>query len=560
MIMRLIFRWTTFVVLFLTLSFCVPKKENSHADNVTSRPKLVVGIVVDQMRQEYLSRYYSKFSDGGFKRLLRDGFENKNTHYNYIPTKTAPGHAAIFTGTTPSLHGIIGNSWYDRGLNRELENIEDTVLNAFSPRNLLASTITDELRLSTQLRSKVVGVSIKDRGAILPAGHLPNGAYWYDEMTGEFVSSIYYHKVLPEWLLNFNKRNLADSLLNGVWDTTLPIAEYTESGPDDSPYETVLKGQDKAVFPYQLKELRSVESRISESSFGPKIKAGFKLLPVTPFGNTITTMIAIAALKGESLGKDADTDFLTISYSSTDKAGHAFGPQSVEVEDVYIRLDLELANLLNVLDEEVGKGNYLIFLTADHAVAEVPQFLVDHKIPAGLIDEDKLKDNVNSFLIGKYGVGEWIMNLSNEQLFLNTTLLAQRKIDKVKIIEQVCEFLIGKNGIANAYPATFFQNGNSRTAIEGLLNSGYHRKRSGDVLMVYEPGWVAHDKKGTTHGSGYNYDTHVPLLWYGWGIKPGRSHRHQTITDIAPTLSFLLDVKLPNAASGQPILELLGDR
>jgi len=407
------------------------------------------------------------------------------------------------------------------------------------------------------MKSKVIGVSIKDRGAILPAGHIPNGAYWYDEGTGEFVSSIFYHKELPGWVNDFNGKKYADSLLNQTWDTMLPIDQYTESGPDHNVYEKVMEGKEKPVFPYNLKELSQTETGLTASSPPQGLKAGYKLLPTTPYGNTITTLLAVAALKGESLGQDLYPDFLTISYSSTDKAGHAFGPQSVEVEDIYLRLDQELATLLTLLDKTVGKDEYLVFLTADHAVAEIPGFLKDMNIPAGNIDEDGLKNLANEHLVSLYGEGEWVVHLGNEQLFLNEELVHKRKLDLPVFQQKVCDFLIKQNGIANAYPAAIFHYNNFNSGMEALLKNGYHRKRSGDILMTYEPAWVAHEDRGTSHGSGYTYDTHVPLLWYGWRVKSGVSYKYQTITDIAPTLAFLLNIKLPNGATGKSIETLL---
>lgn len=533
------------ILLAVLLVGCTAKPGEHKSGEPTVKPKLVVGIVVDQMRHEYLYRYYTKFGDGGFKRIMKEGFVNKNTHYNYIPTKTAPGHASVYTGATPGVHGIIGNSWYDRRLKRDIENVEDTVLKCFSPRNLLSTTVTDELKIATQGRSKVVGLSIKDRGAILPAGHNPDGAFWYDEETGNFTSSKYYKNPSPEWLKKFNDQHVADSLLNLTWNTLLPIEQYTESGPDDTNYEEIFEGKERPVFPYNLAELRSKNDN-------------FELLPNTPFGNTITTQLAIAAIEGEKMGEDDVTDFLAISYSSTDKIGHGFGPQSVEVEDVYLRLDQELATLLAYLDKKVGKGEYLLFLTADHAVAEVPKFMNDQKMPAGLIPEDDMKDRINNYLITLLGKGNWVEAVGNEQVFLNQKLVQEKKQNLVSVQQHVADYLVQQEGIARAFPANVFKVNSYSFGIEALLQRGYHWKRSGDVLMVYEPAWLPHDPVGTSHGSGYSYDTHVPLLWFGWQIKSGASSVHQSITDIAPTVSMILNIREPNSASGVVIREVTG--
>ncbi|MBY0435370.1 MAG: alkaline phosphatase family protein, partial [Cyclobacteriaceae bacterium] len=288
------------------------------------RPKLVVGIVVDQMRQEYLYRYESKFGNAGFKRLEGDGFMLKNAHYNYVPTYTGPGHASVYTGTTPAVHGIIANDWYDRELKKEVNCVGDDRQKPVgndkgngdvSPWRMLSSTITDELKLATQKKGKVVGFSMKDRGAVLPAGHMADGAYWFDGLTGKFISSTFYKPGLPQWLDKFNALNLADQYLNREWKTVLPIEQYTESGPDDTPYETKLRKEERPIFPYKLKEMRA--------QYG-----NFDLITTTPFGCDLLTDVAKAAIEGEELGKDNVTDFLTISYSSPDYVGHAMGPNA----------------------------------------------------------------------------------------------------------------------------------------------------------------------------------------------------------------------------------------
>jgi predicted AlkP superfamily pyrophosphatase or phosphodiesterase len=341
-------------------------------------------------------------------------------------------------------------------------------------------------------------------------------------------------------LNKFNDRHYSDSLLNLTCNTLLPIAFYTESGPDDTEYEEIFAVKERPVFPFNLAELRS-----KNDNFG--------LLPTTPFGNTITTLLSQAAIEGEQMGADDVTDFLAISYSSTDKVGHGFGPQSVEVEDVYLRLDLELASLLNYLDQTVGKGEYLVFLSADHAVAEVPNWMNDHHMPAGLIDEDDLKTQLNTYLVARYGAGYYVDNVGNEQVYLNHKLIKEKRLDLGQVQQLLADYLIQHDGIAYAFPANRFKVTSPAPGVETHLYNGYHVKRSGDVMMVYEPGWLVHDPVGTTHGSGYTYDTHVPMIWFGWKIPPGVSVKRQQITDIAPTLSTLLNKTFPSGASGEPI-------
>lgn len=519
----------------------------------TERPKLVVGIIVDQMRQEYLYRFENHYGDGGFKRLLKDGFEVRNGHYNYIPTYTGPGHASVYTGTTPRTHGIISNDWYSRELKDLMYCAEDSSVIAvggsdkngkISARNLLSSTITDELKLFTQGKSKVVGVAIKDRGASLPAGHMANGAYWYDSETGTFMSSSYYFEELPKWVEKFNKQDKADDYLKMTWNTVKPIESYVESAIDNNPYESSFKGQRLPTFPYNLKKLRA-----DNGNFG--------LISSTPFGNTLTTDFAIAAIEGEDLGGDEVTDFLALSYSSTDYVGHRFGPHSKEIQDTYIRLDQDLTRLFDMLDAKLGEDGYLVFLSADHAVADVPNYLKDLKVPAGNFVAKKYLPEISAALNAKFGEGDWIENASSDQVFLNLPLLEERDINKAEMQAFLATKLTALEGVAQAFTGTDMINNYYATGTQSLLQAGYNINRSGDVLLVYEPGWISSSwPTGTTHGSGYTYDTHVPILFYGWGVPKGSTVKKYTITDIAPTLSMLLNIKLPSGASGGPILEI----
>lgn len=533
---------------------------NSPAQSINQdRPKLVVGIVVDQMRQEYLYRFESKFGEGGFKRLMNEGYMLKNAHYNYVPTYTGPGHASVYTGATPAIHGIIGNDWYDKELKKGVNCVGDERQKPIgsekgngdvSPWRMLTTTITDELELSTQRRSKVVGISIKDRGAVLPAGHTPDGAYWYDGTTGKFITSTYYKAALPIWVDQFNALNLSDKYLNQEWKTILPIDQYKESGPDDSPYESKLKGKERSVFPYNLKELR-------------KQNGEFDLLTQTPFGNDLLTEMAKATFTGEAMGKDEWTDFLSISFSSPDIIGHAAGPNSVEVEDTYIRLDKNLEDLFNMLDKEIGKGKYTVFLTADHAVADVPQYLKDIKVPAGIFNTANLEVKLNEFLASYFPGKKLIESISNDQVFLNHELFAgdpkSSGIDMLIATELVTKFLISTEGVAEVFSESLLRQGSyEETGSRGHIIRGFHTRRSGDIAFILQSGWFnSNSPTGTTHGSSYTYDTHVPILFYGAGIKHGSTSQYHTITDIAPTLSVLLRIKFPSGCTGQPVSELL---
>lgn len=523
------------------------------------RPKLVVGIVVDQMRQEYLYRYEKKFGPGGFRRLVNDGFMLKNAHYNYIPTYTGPGHASIFTGTTPAMHGVIGNDWYDKdsqqmvncvGDNRQKPVGVEQGRGAVSPWRLLSTTITDELKLSTQRRAKVIGVSMKDRSAVLPAGHMPDGAFWFDGPSGKFISSTYYKPGLPMWLDKFNALKLPEQYISREWKPLLPIEQYEESGPDDSPYETRMKGKDqKPVFPYKLKEIRGQNT-------------GYDLIVASPFGNDLLTDLAKTALEGEEMGVDDITDFLSVSYSSPDYVGHAMGPNSVEVEDIYLRLDKNVEDLLNTLDRKVGPGNYMVFLTSDHGVADIPAELLTNKIPAGVVTQAPVIAGLTDFLKPYFGDKKIIERVSNGQIFLNHEAfsgdLKSAGVDLLVATELIIQYLITVDGIADVYTASSIRAADfSSGGVKGSLVRGYNHKRSGDILVVLEPQWFEGGESGTTHGSTYSYDTHIPIIFYGFGIAKGSSVDYQTITDIAPTLSVLMKIKFPSACTGRPVAKAL---
>ena len=523
----------------------------SFAQSTQEKPKLIVGIIVDQMRQEYLYKFADRYSEGGFKRLMNEGFMMKNGHYNYIPTFTGPGHASVYTGTTPATHGIIGNNWYVRSLNKSIYCAEDsTVTNVggtpsngqISPRNMLSTTITDELRFSTNKRSKVVGLAIKDRGASLPAGHLGD-AYWYDSENGDFMTSTYYYDSLPKWVQDFNAKKLPDSYLSKTWEPLYPIETYKQSIDDNNNFEAPFIGKETPTFPYILDSLRA-----NNDNYG--------LIAATPFGNSLTLDFAYAAIEGEQLGKRGETDFLAVSFSSPDYIGHRFGPASKEVEDNYLRLDLEMEQFLNYLDKTYGKGKYLVFLSADHGVAEVATHMVSENVPAGNLNVAYISGQLRGYTQQNYGVGDWILNFSNEQIFLNSELAKEKGVKISDMEEDLAKFLMKFKGIKEVYTSTSMRNTAFTQDRPALLQMGYNHKSSGDLLLILEPGWLTGGARGTSHGTGFSYDTNVPILFFGWGVKHGSSSRHASITDIAPTLSMMLDIRLPNGSNGTPIHEI----
>ncbi len=523
----------------------------SFAQSTQEKPKLIIGIIVDQMRQEYLYKFADRYSEGGFKRMMNEGFMMKNGHYNYIPTYTGPGHASVYTGTTPATHGIIGNTWYVRSLNKSIYCAEDsTVTNVggtpsngqISPRNMLTTTITDELRFATNKRSKVVGLAIKDRGASLPAGHLGD-AYWYDSENGDFMTSTYYYDSLPKWVQDFNAKKLPDSYLSKTWEPLYPIETYKQSINDNNDFEAPFIGKETPTFPYILDSLKA-----NNDNYG--------LISATPFGNSLTLDFTYAAIEGEQLGKRGETDFLAVSFSSPDYIGHRFGPASKEVEDNYLRLDLEMEKFLNYLDKTYGKGEYLVFLSADHGVSDVATYMASENIPAGNLNVAYITGQLKGYTQQKYGVGEWIVNISNEQIFLNSELAKEKGVNISDMEKDLAKFLLKFKGIKEVYTSTSMRNSAFTQDRPALLQMGYNHKSSGELLVILEPGWLTGGARGTSHGTGYSYDTNVPIMFFGWGVKHGSSSRRVSITDIAPTLSMMLDIRLPNGSNGSPILEI----
>ncbi len=515
------------------------KKENQ------VKPKLLVGIVVDQMRNDYIYRYWNRFGSGGFKRLITQGYYYRNHHFNYVPTYTGPGHASIYTGSTPRQHGIIGNDWFVKINSTKINCVQDTGVKPIgtknnsgrmSPKNLLSTTLGDELKLSSP-KSKVIGLALKDRSAILPAGHAADAAYWIDEVSGDFISSSWYMSDLPRWLKNFNDEHLAKTYLEKWWAPLYPIDTYTASLPDENKYEAVPNKKDFPVFPYEYKNF--IE------------KSDYSILKATPYGNSITKDLAMECIVKEELGKDEFTDLLCVSFSSSDIIGHAYGPRSVEVEDCYLRLDKDLEELLNRLDKEVGKGNYLVFLTADHGGADVPKHLMDQKIPAGYALESKIMKDARKFMLSSYGDTLLLSAVMNEQLYLNEKRCEALRLDLDELEEKLCRFLLTENGIAEAYPSKVMKYGAfEKQDIRTYLQNGYNFRLSGNVCYTLKPAWMDHGEKGTTHGSAYDYDSHVPLIFYGTGISAGENVDWCSIPQIAPSLSELLKINRPNASSG----------
>ena len=538
------------LVILVTSSLSAQKKKatSSFETVFPDKPKLVVGIVVDQMRYDFLYRYAGKYSTGGFKRLMNEGFNCRNNHYDYAPTVTAAGHAAIFTGSIPAIDGIIGNEWFNQKTGKSVYCVEDTSVRTvgsdskaglMSPKNLLVSTITDQLRIANNFQSKTIGIALKDRGSILPAGHTANGAYWFDSKNGSFITSTFYMNDLPQWVKDFNALKMPQKYMVEGWKTLLPIEQYTESTTDNQVYEGKLSGEKTPTFPHEL-----------------AAQSGINLLEVirtTPFGNTLTKDFALAAIKNENLGKSPKTDFLTVSFSSTDYVGHSFGPNSVESEDTYLRLDKDIAEILTTLDNTLGKDNYLVFLSADHGVADVPGFWQSHKLPSGVFNTGDSMKEIKSALKIAFGEGEFIRAVDNSQIYLNENILREKKISYAQIHEVVRQTLLKRDDVADVIDLHNLANSTLPEYQLNYVKNGLNPRRSGDIMVILNPSWFEGRMQGTTHGSLYRYDTHVPLLFYGWKVKTGETTNRTNISDIAPTIADFLNILEPNGSIGNVI-------
>ncbi len=519
------------------------------AANLQAQPKLVVGIVVDQMRSDYLTKYQDQLSEGGFKRLLSSGYVMANHYYNYVPTFTGPGHAAIYTGTTPAVNGIIGNEWYDKTTGERVYCAQDTSVQLIgtdrpsagrSPVLMQSSSIMDQWRFHTSLQAKTIGIAIKDRSAILPAGHRATGAYWLEGDSGNFVTSSYYTNALPAWVTRFNEQALAEQYLRQNWDLLLDPSAYREV--DDELFEKRYRGRDNSTFPYDLKQVRQDN--------------GLDVISSTPFGNNLTVDFAIAAIEGEQLGQNSVTDMLALSFSTPDIMGHQFGPHSREMHDMYLRLDLEMERFFNYLDETIGMENVLIFLTADHGVADIPAYVESN---TGYYSGRTIQQALNAALRQELGVDSLIENISNEQVFLDWDLLKEHQLDLQRVLAVSKAHLPAGQGIYDLMLANELGQCGWVDALCSLLKNGYHPQRSGDMLLVMQPGWISDSsrKGGTTHGSPFSYDTHVPMMWMGWKIPKGITYERTEIPDIAPTLALLLGSAFPNGTTGTPMVPLL---
>lgn len=515
-------------------------------------PKLVVGIVVDQMRYDYLEKFYNDFSENGFKKLMNNGTNFTNCKINYVPTVTGAGHASVYTGTIPYFHGIIANDWKNRANGENINcvsaitdfdrKVGEGISVDRSPERLLSTTIGDQIKLNNFGKSKVIGISLKDRAAMLPAGKSADAAYWFDEKTGKFITSFYYLNELPNWVTKFNNSDKVNSYLDKEWNLLNPIEDYADLPADNSPYENDVFNEGRTSFPHTLKNVES------ENKFSKMIH--------TPNGNQILIDFVKEALENENLGKGNYLDHLTISFSSTDKIGHDYGPQSYEIKDTYLRLDLQIADLLKMLEAQVGKDNFILFLTADHGVMENTKHLQDLNIDAGVLENTNYFEELQELLEAKYNSTKIIKTRFSYNIYLDYNEIEKLALNKEEVENTIKDFLIFEvPEIAAVYTRTELEKMAPFRTNNNFILNGFNKKRSGDILFSLKSYYLNWERNlGATHGSEYEYDNHIPLLFYGYNIPVGRRNEAVYIEDIAATVCNFIGVNKPSASIGLPLL------
>lgn len=555
--------WISLALLaFPTLSFPASHEK---------RPKLVVFIAIDAFRYDYLTRFYDHFSDGGFKLLLRGGANFTNTHVAHFRPSTAPGHATMLTGASGHLSGIVDNEWYDRDLREKVNCVEDRQATLVgtrqtdpsegrSPKNLQVTTVGDELKLATQFRSKVIGISYKDRGAILLAGKMADAAYWFDEATGRFISSTSYMKSLPEWVTKFNERKLPDRFFGKEWKKLLAEDVYQLSREDDFPHELDYKGSG-IVFPHPM----------TGNAQAPG-KDFYQLFKHTPFADVHLAEFARAVVENAQLGVDEVTDLLTISFSATDRVGHQYGPYSQEQQDNILRLDRVLEDFLEFLHQKVGLENVYILLTADHGSAPIAEFIARSNVQAGRIDTSRIPEEMDSVLIPKtvedaldraFGQGEWVEAFVKPNLYFNLDALRREKLSIAQVEEVTKESLLQVPGIADVFGRSQLLSGAlPDNEVTRMVLRQLFRQRSGDLVVHNKPYFLTaaykrSQDKGADHETCYDYDTHIPLILFGPVFRAGVYRFHVEQNDIAPTLANALGLASPSGNEGRVLFQCL---
>jgi predicted AlkP superfamily pyrophosphatase or phosphodiesterase len=547
---KIIFRY----IVFFTLLAAFPAQLIFSQDGKripSDKPRLIVGIVVTQFRHDYISRYWDKFGDDGFRRLINRGTYCKNTGYNYLISDKGVGIASIVTGTNPSNHGIVGENWYSDLKGKVIPSIFDESVKTiggpyesgqYSPHQLLSTTFSDELNLSNNFKSKVIGVSLEPISSVFSAGHTATAAYWFDTENGNFITSNYYMDSLPSWVNDFNAKKIPDTYIEKTWLPILLLESYTESLPDKNDYE---QGFDKqTVFPYEVKQIARIFDR----------KENYKVLNSTPYGDNLVKDFAIQAIVNENLGGDDNTDILFLNFTALEQIGNLFGVLSVEVEDEVLRLDKEIAHLLNFIDETVGTENTLVYFTAEHGLAYNPEYLESKSIPSGYFNSGSAISLLSSYMNNYYGKGDWIKLYHAQQIYLNRTLIESAKLSLSDVQENAANLMLQFQGVQNTLTSTSLTKTNYVEGTFRKIQNGYNQKRSGDIIINLANGYV--EKQGRDVVS-FGTDTRVPLIWYGWKIGRRTVITPVDLIDIAPTISVLLDISYPNSNTGIPIGEVI---
>lgn len=541
----------TLLIAFLFQSICTSAQPSIPSEH----PKLIVQVVVSQMRYDYLQRYSDKFSEGGFKHIMNEGTFCRNARYNYLLTQSLPGLATIATGTNPNVHGIVSNRWFDPLTSAEVDAIADQRVRTvggnyfngmYSPKNLITSTIGDEIRMINP-RSKVIGISLEPSSAIISSGHNANAAYWLDRERGIWISNTHYVDSLPAWVDSLNVKGYGELYLKRDWNLLNPLESYFES-------DTATVKDPNALKRITAKLSRMVSGMVQQ--FRKPIK-DYSPLFETPYGNSFTKDMAIAAIIGEDLGKDKHTDFLSITFTTTRTIGQKFGPHAIETEDAFLRLDRELEHFIAFLNSEIGRHNYLLVVTSDQGVGATPEHLEKSKIPGGYFEPEKAIMLLSSYLNVVYGTASWVLGYQEKQIYLNRRLIEDSNLSLRDFQDRVGSFMLQFTGVANAVTAYNLQSSNFTNGIFEKFQNSFNQRRSGDVIINLEPGWVERSKNITSANSPYNYDTHVPLMWYGWKMKRKQVLTPVDMSDVAPTISTLMGIGWPSGATGKPIREII---
>jgi hypothetical protein len=517
------------------------------------KPKLIVGITVSGMRYDYLSVYWNAFGEGGFKKMATNGANCKNARYSYLITDPSVGFASIATGARPSEHGVVSDYWYRRNTNEVVGSLDDPEQSAvggsygtgpYSPRALHSRTLSDEMRVNSRFHSRSIGISMDPQAAVMLAGHTANGAYWLDPVRAEWITSTYYMDSLPDWANEFNAKNYRDLYLERSWETLKPIAEYEESMLDNNPFETGFNGQ--ITFPYDLQKI---------SRTGREEK-NYSVLMTTPWGNTFTKDMAIAAIVNEELGQRGATDIIHIGFNATKYLADHFSTWSVETQDTYLRLDQDLEHLLSFLDEQLGMENVLVYLTAENAMAVDPRYLSESRIPSGYFNYRTSVSLLKSYLNAIYGRGEWVSFYYAQQIYLNHQLIEDSNLSLNEVQDQVARFMVQMAGVSNAVQSYVLQQNYFTDGVLHRIQNSYYQKRSGDVILYLTPGWVEHSNVGSAF-SEFRYAPHVPLIFYGWKINRVSIPYRVSPTDVATSLASFLELSMPDNATGNVITDLI---